>query len=325
MIYYCWEFNPNLILKGQCQMNRQFLFVCITRARKLLLPGNYSRLILFLLLASNLSVLTARADGPTKNKVVFAVIGDSGTGKQDQIDLARVMEKFYEREPFDTVIMLGDNIYGDVSRKSLHQCFEKPYEKLLERGVGFYATLGNHGNSLAECEYKPFHMEGRHYYTFTQGKDLVQFFSLDSNQMDREQLGWLEKELAASKARWKVAFFHHPIYSSGRTHGSDQKLRRLVEPIFIKYGVNVVFSGHDHLYERLKPQNGILYFVSGGASKVRKGNLNRSDPSMASGNDETLHFMLVEAGPDSLHFRAIGANGEVIDEGKTESSEAVRK
>src|SRR5437868_8393319 len=133
MIYYCWEFNPNLILKGQCQMNRQFLFVCITKARKLLLSGNYSRLILFLLLASNLSVLTARADGPTKNKVVFAVIGDSGTGKQDQIDLARVMEKFYEREPFDTVIMLGDNIYGDVSRKSLHQCFEKRSE---ERRVG---------------------------------------------------------------------------------------------------------------------------------------------------------------------------------------------
>ncbi len=264
----------------------------------------------------SLCAAAAPAARPDSQKFKFAVIGDSGTGKQGQWDLAKVMGGFRDRDPFDLVLMLGDNIYGGVKGpKSFQQCFERPYGKLLERGVEFYASLGNHGSSLAECEYKLFHMAGRRYYTFTRGVDLIQFFALDSNQMDREQLDWLDKELAASHARWKIAFFHHPIYSSGRTHGSNYKLRRLLEPEFVKYGVNVVFSGHDHVYERFKPQQGVQYFVSGGASKVRRGNLNKSDPLMAMGNDEELHFMLIEADAESLKFRAIGANGEIIDEG----------
>ena len=134
--------------------------------------------------------------GPPRQNIRFAVIGDSGTGKQGQWAIARAMGSFYDRDPFELVLMLGDNIYGGVSRRSLQQCFEKPYGKLIERGVEFYASLGNHGSSLAECVYKPFHMEGRHYYTFIRGDNLVQFFALDSNQMDREQLEWLGKELA---------------------------------------------------------------------------------------------------------------------------------
>lgn len=305
-------------------MNRQHPFVCITGARHFPRYVN-SLTILLLVFLLPVSSVTSRADEPSAKRVVFAVIGDSGTGKQPQQDLAGVMDQFYQHERFEFVIMLGDNIYGSISKKSLQQCFEKPYCKLIEHGVDFYASLGNHGSSLAECEYKPFHMKGHHYYTFTRDDNLVQFFALDSTQMDQEQIDWLQKELEASRARWKVAFFHHPIYSSGRKHGSNQKLKKIIEPIFVKYGVNVVFSGHDHLYERIKPQKDIVYFVSGGASKIRKGDLNRSDPLMAAGNDETLHFMVIEATADTFHFRAIGAGGEILDEGTIGASEAARK
>ena len=72
-------------------------------------------------------------------------------------------------------------------------------------------------------------------------------------------------------------FFHHPLYSSGASHGSDTALRDQLEPLFIKYGVDAVFAGHEHFYERIKPQKGIYYFVSGGAAKLRKGDIQRTN------------------------------------------------
>jgi 3',5'-cyclic AMP phosphodiesterase CpdA len=94
----------------------------------------------------------------------------------------------------------------------------------------------------------------------------------------------LEKELAVSQAIWKIPFFHHPIYSSGRKHGSDLRLRRELEPLFTRYGVRVALSGHDHIYERIKPQEGVIYFVSGSGGQLRKGDIKRDDPLFAAGN-----------------------------------------
>src|SRR5688572_32443008 len=101
-------------------------------------------------------------------------------------------------------------------------------------------------------------MNGERFYTFK--RDNVRFFALDSNYMDPEQLKWLETELKNSGSDWKIAFFHHPLYSSARFHGSSTDLRLLLEPLFVKYGVDVVFQGHDHVYERVKPQKGNQYF-----------------------------------------------------------------
>jgi acid phosphatase len=119
---------------------------------------------------------------------------------------------------------------------------------LTDAGVKFYASLGNHDVST-EVSYEPFHMGGKRYYTFKSGS--AQFFALDSNYMDPEQVKWLDKELSASGARWKLCFFHHPFYSHARKHGSDVDLRQHLEPLFQKYGVDVVLNGHDHVYERI--------------------------------------------------------------------------
>jgi len=257
--------------------------------------------------------LSARPDAEVLR---FAVIGDSGTGGRQQYQVARRMARLREQFPFELVLMLGDNLYGRETPKDFERKFERPYKPLLDGGVRFYAALGNH-DQINQRSYAPFNMGGDRYYTFTRHD--VQFFALDSNYMDPAQLEWLERELAASTAAWRIAFFHHPIYSSGRRHGAEKDLRLLLEPLFQRHGVNVVFAGHEHLYERIKPQQGIAYFTSGGAAKLSRDDLDRQPRSAqeltAVGYDKDRHFMLIQIEGDTLSFQAISRTGRVIDEG----------
>ena len=254
-----------------------------------------------------------------KDSVHFAIIGDSGTGGSEQLEVARRLTEARTKFSFDIVLMLGDNLYGlnDYVRK-----FEVPYKALLEGGVKFYASLGNHDNTNQRL-YKPFNMNGQRFYTFKPPSGSVRFFALDSNYMDKEQLAWLEKELASSKSEWKIMFFHHPLYSSGGAHGSTVALREQIEPLFIKYGVDAVFSGHDHFYERIKPQHGIYYFVSGGAAKLREGDI-RKTPLTEKGFDTGYHFMLIELTNDVMHFQAISEKGVTVDSGALPRREQAR-
>ena len=168
--------------------------------------------------------------------------------------------------------MVGDNIYGSERPQDFQKKFEMPYKPLLDAGVKFYAALGNHDDPNQRF-YKPFNMNGERFYTFTKGN--IEFFVLDSNYMDRKQLDWFEREIKDAKADWKMAYFHHPLYSSGEAHGSEVDLRAVLEPLFVKYGMDVVFAGHEHFYERVKPQKGIYYFTCGGSAKLRKGDIRK--------------------------------------------------
>ena len=243
--------------------------------------------------------------------VRFAVIGDMGTGDQPQYDVANQMTKFHETFPFDFVIMLGDNLYGGSSPGDYATKFERPYKALLEAGVKFYASLGNHDNSN-ERFYEPFNMAGQRYYTFKKGN--IQFFALDSNYMNPEQLAWVDGRLKGADATWKICFFHHPLYSDGQFHGPDLDLRKRIEPLFMKYGVDVVLSGHEHLYERIQPQHGIYYFIEGSSGELRPHNLKPS-PQTIKGFDTDQAFMLIEIAGDELRFQAISRTGQVVDSG----------
>jgi len=218
------------------------------------------------------AVITAAAQELTlpnaKDSLKIAVIGDSGTGSSAQFQVAEKLIAVRNKFPYELVLMMGDNLYSGSAPKDFKKKFETPYKPLLDSGMKFYATLGNHDNPN-ERYYEMFNMKGERFYTF-KPKGNARFFALDSNYIDKPQLEWLEKQLAASGSDWKVCFFHHPLYSSGGTHGSDQELREQLEPLFLKYGVDAVFAGHEHFYERIKPQKGIYYFISGGAGKVRK-------------------------------------------------------
>ena len=204
----------------------------------------------------------------------FAVIGDSGQPGTGQNAIAAQMVKWRERFPFELVLMTGDNLYGTERPRDYEKKFSIPYKPLIDAGVKFYASLGNHDDA-GQTQYKQFNMEGRKYYSF-RPKHGVRFFAIDSNYVDPKQLEWLDKDLSASGSDWKIAFFHHPLYSSGGTHGSADAQRELLEPIFLKYRVNVAIMGHEHFYERLKPQKGVAYFILGSSAKLRKGDLRKT-------------------------------------------------
>lgn len=247
------------------------------------------------------------------NSVRMGVIGDSGTGDKPQYEVAAQLVKEHERFPFDFVIMLGDNMYGSERPADFVQKFEKPYKPLLDAGVKFFAALGNHDDPNLQRNYKPFNMNGERYYTFAKGP--VRFFVLDSNYMDPKQLAWLDKELAGSTEPWKISYFHHPLYSSGARHGSEVDLREQIEPLFLKYGVSAVFAGHEHFYERVVPQKGIAYFTSGGAAKLREGNIKQFSPLTAAGFDSDRSFMIVEIAGDELFFQTFSRVGKTVDSG----------
>ena len=259
-----------------------------------------------------------------KDSLKFAVIGDSGTGSKPQYQIAEQL--ISSRAPFayEFILMMGDNLYGGSDAKDFRKKFEDPYKSLLDAGVKFYATLGNHDNPN-ERFYERWNMKGERFYTF-KPKAGVRFFSLDSNYMDPKQLEWLEKELAASGSDWKIVFCHHPIYSSGGAHGSDVQLRQQLEPLFLKYGADVVLAGHEHFYERIKPQKGIYYFISGGAAKLREGDVNTHSELTAKSYDTGYHFMLVELGKDTMYFQTINQDGKTVDSGTlTRFSDADKK
>ena len=245
--------------------------------------------------------------------VRFAVIGDSGTGGGAQRKVAERIAAVHKMYPFEFVLMLGDNLYGSEGEDDYASKFERPYKPLLDAGVKFYAALGNHDDP-SQAMYKLFNMDGKRFYSFKAPRGSVRFFALDSTYMQKQQLDWLEKELSSSDSEWKIAFFHHPLYSSGEKHGSDEQLRTQIEPLFVKNGVDLVLTGHEHFYERLKPQHGIHYIISGSSAKLRKGNIGTSGMT-AKGFDQGYTFMIMEIIGDELYFQAISDQGKTIDSG----------
>jgi hypothetical protein len=251
----------------------------------------------------------------------FAVIGDSGRGDAAQHAVAAQMHAWRQRFPFEFVLMLGDNIYDSHTPQDYIDKFDAPYAALLDAGVTFHAALGNHDDP-AEAFYEKFNMGGERYYTFRKSERRIdaltgaaaRFFALDTRSLDPAQIAWLRDELADSGSTWKICFFHHPLYTSGRYQSAARPLRLSLEPVLAAGGVQVVFSGHEHFYERTHPQNGILYFVSGAAGSLRPGDI-RPSPYTARGFDQDYHFMLVEISGDALYFQAISRAGTTIDAG----------
>jgi 3',5'-cyclic AMP phosphodiesterase CpdA len=256
-----------------------------------------------------------------QGSVRFAVIGDAGRGDQAQYDTARQMIDWRTRFPFDFVLMLGDNIYPPHTPDDYRRKFEVPYGPLLKAGVTFHAAIGNHDND-GQVNYARFSMGGKRYYTFRRSEARlaglagagVRFFVLDSRSFDPVQRAWLESELSASGTAWKICYMHHPLYTSGRYRGGARALRIDLEPLLVAKDVDVVFSGHEHFYERIHPQRGISYFISGSAGALRLRDI-RPSPLTAAGYDLDCHFMLIEVSGDELYFQAIARDGQTIDAG----------
>ncbi len=243
----------------------------------------------------------------------FVSVADTGTGAKGQYAVAEAMTQYHQQNPYDLVVLAGDNIYNNGEMEKIGEVFEGPYGKLLKQNVKFQACLGNHdirtANGEHQVNYAPFNMQGRN-YTFR--RDKAQFFVLDTNvNADiKGQLVWLDTELGKSNAPWKIVYGHHPIYSSGE-YGTNQAFVKSFSPLFEKHKVHLYINGHDHNYERTKAINGTTYLVCGAGAGQRK--VGRSAWTEYSTND--LSFAAVELYPDRMEIKGINSDHRIFDTG----------
>jgi hypothetical protein len=249
-----------------------------------------------------------------KDSVRFAVLGDTGTGGSAQQRIADRLAATHTAFPFGFVIMLGDNLYGRERKSDYQEKFEIPYKPLLDAKVRFYASLGNH-DSREQRSYPPFNMNGELYYSVKAPAQDVRFFALESTYPEPRQIQWFENALRGSGEDWKITFMHHPLYSSGGRHGSNVELRERLEPLLLRHNVSVVFAGHDHFYERIKPQHGIVHFVVGSGGKLSRGDIEEDSGLTARGFDTDYAFLVAEIVEDRLTFNAVARSGRVVDSG----------
>lgn len=222
------------------------------------------------MLPSFLRIPPARFSVKAKNQLIRVLaFGDYGTGSDAQRRVAAAMLKYHRKSPFDFGITLGDNFYSEGMASPEDPRWKTWWDALYSPlGIQFYTTLGNHDWGLpdspaAEILYSRKSSSWRMpspYYTYTAGP--VQFFALDTNEISQAQMAWITEELDKSRARWKVVYGHHPVYSYG-THEDNKNLIASLLPV-LKGRADVYLAGHDHDLQHIKPEGGVHFFVAGG-------------------------------------------------------------
>ncbi len=239
----------------------------------------------------------------------FAAAGDVGEAGGRVQATGRTIAAVGRADPYDALILLGDNVYPDGDPARLQEKVFEPFAGVLGSGARLWAVLGNHDvkEGHAEGQVQALGMPGR-WYALELGS--VLFVGLDSNLVaDGGQRAWLERTLAASTARWKIAAVHHPPYSAGY-QGSNQSVRRAFSPIFERYGVALVLSGHDHDYQRSERIGGVTYIVTGAAANSRR----TGSRDFTAFSAAWHHFVDVNVFWDRLVVRAVNQDDRVFDE-----------
>lgn len=238
-----------------------------------------------------------------------ALVGDVGDGGGREHETAAAIEAQSQIDRYDILMLLGDNVYPAGDPERIQATVFEPFAPLLDAGTDMFAVLGNHDvmSDTGDAQLEALGMPG-HWYSVERG-DLLGI-ALDSTRPDDpDQLAWLEETLASSDSTWKLVGLHHPPYSSG-LHGSHEELRNTFVPLFERYGVQVVFSGHEHDYQRSNPIDGVTYIVTGAASRTRRTGVDDFTAVAYS----THHFVDLNVFDDHLLVRAIDQDGEQFDE-----------
>jgi hypothetical protein len=254
----------------------------------------------------------------------FVAFGDWGAGTPFQKEIASQLALQRQKSPFSAVLLLGDNFYPDGNVKKYGKpYFTDMYAPLIKSNVQFIVALGNHDRrgGFQDEQVKFFHMPG---YYYTVKKPDVQFFVLDTNffAKDQVQQQWLEKALRDAKTPWKVVLGHHPIYSSGE-HGLNTELQKTLEPLLVKYIVDLYLAGHDHDYERFQPVQGVQHIVEGGGGAYLRG-LDKPLPGSLV-RLKTHSFLDFSLTPDNLHMDVIDSQGHIIDQAEWHKSVPVQE
>ncbi|MBA3464138.1 MAG: metallophosphoesterase family protein [Deltaproteobacteria bacterium] len=236
--------------------------------------------------------------------------GDSGSGNSDQWALREQMEEV----PYQLMIHTGDLAYEDGSMENLEQNVFNVYDDLF-RHIPFYPAAGNHDHhSSSAAPFRevfklPENGDGEKWYSYDWGR--IHFVALDTEADYKTQAKWLDEDLSKSNLPWKVVYLHRPPYSSG-AHGSDTGLRTILEPVINKHRVQLVLSGHDHNYERMKPhaKSGTQYIVTGGGGR---GTYAVGTSSFTAFSSEVIHYVYIESDVDKMTLHAIDGEGREFD------------
>jgi hypothetical protein len=285
-----------------------------------------------LVVAVCLSCLFAYA---ATDPVHFVAIGDMGCGCPAQAAVAREMLEWYQQKRFAFVLTTGDNIYGDNysrfwnrrrggNKNLFYEQFDRYYNPLRNRGVPFFATLGNHdletrnGQDLINDRKRFNILSKTGYYHFSPDPKLVQFIALNTEgfvyENERtEQLKWLQDVLSNSRSLWKIVYGHRPFYSPPGSHAIPESLKRLLEPVMVRNGVKVYIAGHNHFYARMKPQRGIIHFTTGGGGRHLKTPVRTPETDVIA---RAYHFMHFEVSEAELKYWAIPVDGPLLDHGR---------
>jgi 3',5'-cyclic AMP phosphodiesterase CpdA len=200
--------------------------------------------------------------GPANVYRIIA-IGDFGVGGQFQRDFGEGVRLFETRNRANMLLALGDNDYTE-DPSAFRANWTASFGWARRRGLAVAGVLGNHDVRVEEGRYQfsTLGMPGR-YYRRRIGP--VELFLLDSNRIDAGQTAWLARSLARSRARWKIAVFHHPAFTCGTYRSHPEVVQRWV-PLLQRHRVVLALSGHDHNYQRFLPRRGVRYVVHGGAN-----------------------------------------------------------
>ncbi|MFN0134841.1 MAG: metallophosphoesterase [Phycisphaerae bacterium] len=275
-----------------------------------------------------LATATARTSKPAGAAFTMMVFGDSGQGSDEQNRLAARM---IEHQP-DLIVHTGDLIYPGGERKHFRKRFFEPYGPLI-REVNFWPSLGNHddakrtrGGPYREVfelprngpEKQP--PENNYWFEYADARFVVLDSNVSVEVMASDLAPWAERVLGEARTTWKFVVFHHPPYTNGK-HKPHQGVRDALVPVFERTGVDVVWNGHDHLYERTVPMRGgaaadggVVYVVSGaGGAKLYE--LKADMPSyFASSNDDAHGFTVARVDGRTLNIRQVNIEGKVLDD-----------
>lgn len=264
-------------------------------------------------------------------RFVFIAFGDSGRARREQYELAGQMAVF--RDDCDFLIHTGDVVYPGGDRKDYRERFFVPYAPLLAY-MPIFPSLGNHdvskphfGAPYREIFELPENgpagqmLEDHYWFDYANARFVVVNSNLDEPVLRDTVAPWMRSALESSTATWKFAVFHHPPYSVGK-HGSNAVMQRTLVPVLEAAGADVVFNGHDHIYERTQPirggqvdENGIVYIITGaGGASLYEVQPAEQRPAWAGVvNNEVYSFTRVEIEGPRLKLEQIDRNGKRID------------
>jgi predicted phosphodiesterase len=238
-----------------------------------------------------------------------AVTGDIGEGEVEEWDTAAAMFRAGQSDPYDVLLLLGDNVYPDGDPERLDDTVFRPFDDVMDAGAELLAIVGNHdaagGQGLQQI--RALGMPG---LWWSRSIDDVLFVGLDSNRVgDPAQAAWLEDTLRNATEPWKIVAIHESPYSAGY-QGSNLEVRERFAPLFERYGVQLVLSGHDHDFQRSRTIDGVTYVVSGAGGRTR----GTGEEDFTAASWSVLHFVDLAVFEDHLLVRAITQDGRVFDE-----------